>query len=859
MRKFYKQISCLLGLLFSIMMQGQDLPSLPVAREIQRGSLPDGIQFYLVTNSAQKGFADYALVQRGRRESSGAREALRELPHFGERAPYRFLADHGVGYSDQGLVSHPSDATLFAFHDVPVHQESVADSTLLMLFELAAQWQQPQAIIICGDIDPARIRERMELLSMTVPQLEYHFQGDAYAWNPRDTVSVLVRFNTTGDFAALNAIYSAQRLPREVMNTPQPLVTQAFADQLGEILRNRVERSFRSAGIPLGGFRYRYHDSSRGPGDEYHSLTVYTSARQFDAATRLFASILSSLDKEGAGLAEFRDARERMIAERKRAASGAGTDNAAYLEQCVASYLYGAHLASEATVSSFLTGRRLEDEREQELFNGFARALLDSTRNLTLRYDIPEQGTDSRGILSAFNAGWAASRPAEDYSSGFGDMLRLHQPRTRVRVRSESQEPVSGGRLWTFSNGIKVISKRLPGTGTLHYALMLRGGVDGIRDLQEGESAFISDLLSLREVAGVSGADFHDMLARSGITMTERATLSDLRICGSAPAAEFPLLMRALLSVADGQPPSKEAFAYYKDCERIRVEMEALSPRDVNSLMDSIIRPSYHYTDRKAPDRLRDDLPERAEAYFDALFDKVGDGVLVLVGDFEEDAVKKELCRTLGDFRTQKGISQRTHVESRFATGSTTRIAEAAPGTVGGGEIGVNVALSADVPFNMDNYMAFLLGCELVRQRLAAVLADQGATAGLSGRLEIFPAERLTLYINCHPCPEGGLPAGVAAQDPLTLLEAVRHVTRQLASLPVPQESLKAQKELLIQQMEARRSDPALLLEDLLVRYSEGKDVVSDRQAAIRRVTAADVTRILKLLSQGAEVEYVII
>ena len=180
MRKLLKHISCLLLLLSSFMMHGQGLPSLGTAQEIQRGSLPDGIQFYLVTNPDQKGFADFALVQRGRRDGAEARALLRELPHFGRRAPYRFLADHGIGYGQEGYISLPADAALFSFHDVPTYDERVADSTLLMLFDMAAAYDKPQAVIICGDIDAARIRERMDLLSMMVPPLENDFPGIAY-------------------------------------------------------------------------------------------------------------------------------------------------------------------------------------------------------------------------------------------------------------------------------------------------------------------------------------------------------------------------------------------------------------------------------------------------------------------------------------------------------------------------------------------------------------------------------------------------------------------------------------------------------------------------------------------------------
>ena len=103
MLKLYKHISCLTCFLLSLLAQGQDLPTLGTAPEIQRGSLPDGIQYYLVTQPEQKGHADFALVQRGRRDAAQARGMLRALPHFGDRAPYRFLADHGIGYHGRAV------------------------------------------------------------------------------------------------------------------------------------------------------------------------------------------------------------------------------------------------------------------------------------------------------------------------------------------------------------------------------------------------------------------------------------------------------------------------------------------------------------------------------------------------------------------------------------------------------------------------------------------------------------------------------------------------------------------------------------------------------------------------------------
>lgn len=858
MRKFRRYLAFLLFFLCSVM-QGQELPTLGVAPEVKRGSLPDGIQFYLVTNPAQKGFADFALVQRGHRDPEQARGVLRELPHFGARKPYRFLADHGIGYSEEGYISLPADAALYAFHGVPTFEESVADSTLLMLFDIAAEYRKPQAVILCGDIDAARIQERMGLLSMMVPSLEYNYRGFNYAWHPKDSLSLLLSRNLTRDVAAINAIFSTQRLPKELLNTPQPLVTRAFASQLGQIIRKRVERSFRTEGIPLADFRYRYLDSAQGPGDEMHSITVYTSADRIGDATRRLASVLSALDHDGAGSDEFLDTKDRLVSEAKRNEGGKRLSNREYLEKCVSSYLYGSNLASEASLSNFIVTRRLEDDRELELFNGFAQALLDSARNLTLRFDVPDRGISRQALLRAFNDGWAEPGSIQEYKADFGDTLSLYRPEQKVKLRAEAAEPISGGRMWTFSNGIKVIFKKMATPGEFRYALMLRGSLADVPDLQPGESAFVGDMLGLSDVAGLNGPDFREMLGANGITMQETATLSDLRITGLAPKAKLPLLLRALLSLADARHPNPETFAYYKAGEALRIDMEALSPRDVNSLMDSIMRPSYFYTERKRIDCLGDDLPERAEQYFRSLFDKTGDGILVFMGDLNEDLLKKELCRTLGDFRTQKGFAQRPRVESRFATGSVTRMAESAPGAVGGGEIGVNVALSAAVPFNMENYMSFKVACTVIRRHLTTVLADQGAYAEMSDRLELFPAERLSLFINCRPCRESGLPAGIAPATPPDLLDAVRLVTHRLPELPISDTELKAYKDLLLKQMDSRMSDAEALIDDVLTRYSEGKDVVTDYKTAIGKVSAASVAHIIEMLCNGAEVEYLII
>lgn len=851
---------CLVLLMLSMVVHGQALSSLGIPKEITLGRLPDGIDFYLVTNTAQKGFADFALVRKSPYDENKDRAALDSLSHFGSRRPYLFLSDNGAGYSASGHVSSRQDATLFSFQDIPVHEQSVADSTILMLMDIAARSRAPQAIIVSGDINPDKIKERLNLLSMTVPRLYPDMGGSSYVWAPRDSLVLLTSINNTSDVASIHAVYTAARLPRERMNTLQPLVGRAYADILGYVVSRRVERDFRSRGIPLADVEYRYLDSASGSGDERYMFSVYTSSACLDMATERFSAVLSTIDKEGVSSAEYQDAKSRLVSESKREEGGRQTDNREYVARCTSAYLYGAGLERSAAAGNVLAARSLPSELDLELFNTYAEALLDSAENLTLRFDTPDNGADREILRGVFNAAWSEAKPDESaYKEDFGDTLSLFSPRTKVKLRSDALEPISGGRLWTFSNGVKVLYRKTDIKGEFQYTLMLRGGVASVPSLRSGEGAFVGDMLGLSRVAGLSGPDFRAMLEANGITMYGRANVSDLRIGGIAPKSKLNLLLRSLLSLADKRVPDRSEFEYYKASERLRIDMGALSPRDVNSLMDSIMRPDYYYTERKFLSNLGDDLPERAEKYFDTLFSKVNDGLLVLTGDLDEEQLKKELSRTLGGFRTQKRFAQRPHISSRLASGSVTYIVESGAGLVGGGEIGVNVGMAAAVPFNIENYMSFKMAEAILHKELTKALAPVGAYLEMSDRLEVFPSERFSLYINCRPCRSSGLPLSVEAADPLKILEAIRPVLASISEMEIAPKELEAYKEVILNSYGADLGDVEKLIDKVLTRYSEGKDLVSGYQNAVRGVTVEGVKKILAALRDGAEVEYVII
>ena len=176
---------CVLLLVFSRMMPAQNLPALQNDAAITVGALQNGISYYLVTNPAMKGIADYALVRKGAADTLSTRKELSSLPHFNKTVPYRFLARKGIGCRPEGYFTIEEGHTVFRFDEVPVFDAAAADTTLLMLFDLIGNQPFQHAIVIAGDINAANILQKMNVFQMMVPARAPSYQPPVYVCLPR--------------------------------------------------------------------------------------------------------------------------------------------------------------------------------------------------------------------------------------------------------------------------------------------------------------------------------------------------------------------------------------------------------------------------------------------------------------------------------------------------------------------------------------------------------------------------------------------------------------------------------------------------------------------------------------------------
>lgn len=234
---------CLLSLVllgFSFSLSAQELTKLSRAKEITVGEFPNGITYYLVTNKAAYGYADYALVQKGSPEETKFRGELLSLSHFDGQKPYQFLASRGVGYKSCGYVKRGEDYTMYRFEDVPTSDIASSDTTLMMLFDLCELCPTEQAVIISGDIDAAAIQGKMSIFSLMVSKREPAPASPPYIWDPQDGPDILTTTNHFRQVSSVTASFAAPRTAAKHLNTVQTLVSDMMYAELDLIAGQRI-------------------------------------------------------------------------------------------------------------------------------------------------------------------------------------------------------------------------------------------------------------------------------------------------------------------------------------------------------------------------------------------------------------------------------------------------------------------------------------------------------------------------------------------------------------------------------------------------------------------------------------------
>lgn len=527
-KKGINKLSALVsGLLFSIIVPAQELPLLPSDPAVKTEVFPDGMTCYVAANPYVKGFADYAVV-RG---------------------------------SDAEVVFRESNV-------LTVRPEKVDSMLLSLVSEIAGSGTPADyAVIACGDLDVPEVVKKLKYMSLMVPAGAAPEKLKCKS-GPQSRVSFRECADTLSGLSAVIAEWTSPRTPGHLMKTVQKAVYDKAAFELGHIACERIRSRLGSLNIDAHEVTMSRKGSLDGPGDEVFMLKVITDPQYAQVVVDIVRETLGGIDKHGAYASELRLAEDAYLSELSVQAED--RSNAAYVDRCISSYIYGSSLMSPEGLIAFHRSKDISDTLRMSVFSGIASAMIDIEPG-----DYPE--------------------PADRHAD-LSDTLSLPGMSDRTLLRGFRKDPVSGGTVWTYSNGFRVVYRKMPTAGKIHYSLAVNGGYGTLEDVEP--DGYLSRYLDGCYISGMNPEYFRNMLRLAGMTMDVTLNFSNIIIGGEVKNRNVGLMMKALLAVANR---------------------------------------------RSADDPLIDGMASR-----------MNDGVLVIVSDMEENRLRRQLSSYVGGFRTNE-------------------------------------------------------------------------------------------------------------------------------------------------------------------------------------------------------------
>ena len=715
------------------------------------------------------------------------------------------------GFADYALVCRESGKTLVSLRDVPVASESVTDSVLIRLMSEVESLAAPSglAVIACGDLRADDIIRKLRYMSYMIPSSESGERSVLLSQAQSD-----VRFEISSDdergLATAVAHWIAPRTPVSLMNTVQTAVYEKTVHEMGAVVCSRIRKELRDRRVPVADVVFRHVGSLEMVSDESFRFEVTVRDTSIADAESALRTTLASVDNYGASANELILAEDVYFRGLESRRYGYDRTNAAYVHMCRRAFLMNTPLAASSQRLDFLRSKSISPQGREQIFFGISSALI----NLT---------DDS--IVAGPKPYFSAS-----------DTLAFPSAGPVAKLRSSKKEPLSGGAVWTFSNGFRIIYKKMPTGGKLHYTLAMNGGYGDVPDLAKGEGAFMSDYLDLCNISGMKARDFKRTLLLSGITMNQQVNLSNVMISGEVRDGNVPLLMKALLAVANTRTQDVDAVAYYVESEKLRL---LYAQDDMRAVIDSLMCPDYKYSPYKSEGNITEGFALKAEDLFARMSSKMNDGVLVLVGDLDEADVRKAVLPYVGGFRTMEGFSRRTVVQYQPVSGSMTY-------NVKGTDDMMAVAVSARLPMTAQNYMASEMAAMVLKHIVSETLEPYGVEVRLHHARKIYPEDRLSMMIIVR--------GDVSAE----VLGAFRRAVATASESAMDSGYIDACKAYMKHKYGIMMQEPAYWLSAMAMRYLDGKDYTTGYAYGIDAVKEQDIRKILSVLEMGSKIEYII-
>ena len=542
------------------------------------------------------------------------------------------------------------------------------------------KWYHPgnQCIIVVGDIDPSYAVNKIKELFGNIKSPKNAQPVTPIEVPDNETIIATVQTDVEQPSTSVRLLFKHDDLDQGLAGTTEwmrhdylnylcaNMLSARFAD-----LKQQPDAPFTHVGVADRNYLI---SKTR----QAFQLTAVSKSNQAVNAMLWMAREVNRATRHGFTVGELRRARlnyeaalDKLYRERNR------YSNTRYARDFVRAFLQGEPIPS--IEDNCANMRRIMNQVSLDDVNAHLRSLISPTdRNVVLTTFAPEKDTEQvpreQQLIDAFHAGRAMM--VEAYVDTLkASKLLLAEPQPG-KIVAETDAPAFGARLWTLSNGIKVWVKK---TSISPDEIVIAGaGPGGLSQNYSPKDA--ATLKAFGPLAGTlgfgefTGNDLKKVLAGKDVKMRTFVSKTEEGFQGATSRRDLETAMQLLYLRLTSPQKDELAFKAYLENQRSSLVNRAADPKF--EFADSIFAGVYNHHplagERLSKEEIEQtDIDRTLEIYKDRFAD-CGDFTVYLVGDFDEDSLRRVTERYIASLPSMGRNEQPRDIGFRLFKGQVT-------------------------------------------------------------------------------------------------------------------------------------------------------------------------------------------
>ncbi len=678
--------------------------------------------------------------------------------------------------------------------------DSIAGSDALQVWDFQKKWFRPatQAIVIIGDIDINSVQGKISLLSRTLPQ------GDKMSIPPK-TVELKKGeefFHSYIDKEAVDAAVTIDFLfsPLQVQdkNTPVALVQNYIHSFIRHIIDRRLDALKRSVSFPISGYDVTSGNFYGLNGTDRLSITLHTSPAYTQDAVEFLSAFIEKL-KKGITEDDFIAASQWCLAK--------ASDKADFTEGIFNHFLNGDNVFAVKDKTEYTA--KLKNALSMAQMNAYLESFFEDDTYRIIHCISPFEISDEE-LKEAFRYG-------KELHLNDGIKAKVHQANTQLaKIKAPITEPVTGSLLYLLPNNSKVYFKRnTTEPGKISIKAIAKGGLSAA----ERSCVFIS-----RYMKGLTPLTLPDLPYDHNIHLSREFTPDRSFLTGECSTANLETLFSLINRSFTDDNIEETAFI---------TKLEELTRDEVYGFNSPEFR-LHHFS--SAYLKPRQDYSHLDFHTFEDFLNRgcrnISNYTFLISGDCSEEQMKDYIERYLLPIQGKKtsriqGSGQFSLMPSNVEVSDSMEMEY--PRQL------LALRLTDEVPYNLSGIMTAKIISSLIRQKVSEVFFAQGILSDSSADRIQYPGNLLSIEFRMTS------PASFNACEKIlnTTLE-------DLEENGVPNERIAAAKTALAASLTMQASSGNKYWINMMEARLNGKDFISERDATLNALSAADINTALK-------------